>query len=101
MPCAKCRKKKVRPTRTVYLPLSSSDNGSVDDVSVYTVQSRMHTAVTTGEGDMFRFLPGEKVDIDGYLLYRLLKEDADLFIFLRSKEKLKFVDDYPDLEGNV
>ena len=101
MPCSKCGKKVVRPTRAVYLPSSLSDDGRVENSSLYSVQSRMHTAISTADGGKFRFLPGEKVELTGTFLYRSLTEDSDLFIFLRAAERSLFLENYPDLRGAV
>lgn len=102
MACAKCRQRKTVPVRTVQMPASLSGN-VVEDRDLYYVQSRMYTVVSEegGGAEILRFLPGERVNLTGALLYYLLSQASDLFIFLRSAEKDTFIKTYPSFVGVV
>jgi hypothetical protein len=99
MPCRKCGKKKVHPTRSVVLYNIEAEDG-VEDRDIYSVQSRMHTVVATPY-EKLRFLTGEKVNIIGTLLFNLLSSDTELFIFLSGAEKRDFLTLHPTLEGMI
>ena len=104
MACSKCKKRKFHTGRIVKVfPSSSADGEPVEgmDENLYQVQSRMHTVITVGNDETLRFLPGERVNLVGTLLYRLLSSDPRLFIFIIGAEKRGFLSLHPIFEGLI
>lgn len=104
MACSKCKKRKFHTGRVIEIdPFSSIDGETVEtvDEDFYRVQSRMHTVVSVSDGQTLRFLPGERVNLAGTLLYTLLNSDPKLFIFTIGAERRSFLSLHPIFEGII
>jgi len=104
MACSKCKKRKFHTGRVIEIdPFSSIEGESIEalDENLYQVQSRMHTVVSVSDGQDLRFLPGERLNLVGTLLYALLNSDPKLFIFTIGAERRSFLSLHPVFEGII